>query len=410
MAPSLRRRAYPAPGVFVAAALALVLGTPLHAHAQDRNYDNPREMTMLPEYCKYTMFFRDKIPGANDKATVDRWFMVMGPTFNHMHHYCWALMSTNRALFIARSTQNLVAAIAPLRAAVAKDPKFARAWEMLGAVLCLGRYWNYGDAADYRAGVDAIDTALRLDPNLSLAYAVRGGIHTDMIPGHGAGGWDDAFDSYARAIERDATDATAYMYRGANYAALGYFDRAVSDYQRCQDIDPAYELCRRHVARAYSYVGRTDDALRLIEIGLENGYLWADIDVAPALAARGDRLNTVSILAQLYQDDPQLIRPLFRALTDPTFNDRDRQEGVALVNKAKNNLAYVPYALVILKAYDEITSANMDPPIWWARDDAWLKSQSRKRLMQSWHLPEYWRKHGFPPQCGPIGESDFECR
>jgi len=315
-----------------------------------------------------------------------------------------------RALFIARTKQNLRAATAPLKAAVAKDPKFARAWEMLGAVLCLGRYWDSGDAADYQAGVDAIDTALRLDPNLSLAYAVRGGIHTDMIPGHGAGGWDDAFDSYARAIERDATDATAYMYRGANYAALGYFDRAVSDYQRCQDIDPAYELCRRHVARAYSYVGRTDDALRLIEIGLENGYLWADIDVAPALAARGDRLNTVSILAQLYQDDPQLIRPLFRALTDPTFNDRDRQEGVALVNKAKNNLAYVPYALVILKAYDEITSANMDPPIWWARDDAWLKSQSRKRLMQSWHLPEYWHKHGFPPQCRPIGESDFECR
>ena len=105
MAPSLRRRAYPAPGIFVATALALALGTPLHAHAQERNYDNPREMTMLPEYCKYTMFFRDKVAGGSDKATVDRWFTVMGPTFNHMHHYCWALMSTNRALFIARTKQ-----------------------------------------------------------------------------------------------------------------------------------------------------------------------------------------------------------------------------------------------------------------------------------------------------------------
>src|SRR5215472_13158131 len=106
-----------------------------------------------------------------------------------------------RALFIARTKQNLVAAVVPLKAAVAKDPKFARAWEMLGAVLCLAKYWSFGDAADYQAGVDATDTALRLDPNLSLAYAVRGQIQTDMIPvGHGAVGWDDSFDSYARAI------------------------------------------------------------------------------------------------------------------------------------------------------------------------------------------------------------------
>jgi len=165
------------------------------------------------------------------------------------------------------------------------------------------------------------------------------------------------------------------------------------------------------VAATYSYAGRTDDALRLIEMGLENGYLWeGDIRVAPALAARGDRLNTVTILARTYQDDPQLIRPLFRALIDPTFNDRDRQDAVALVNEAKNSRDFVPSALLILKVYEGITSASIDPPIWWARDDAWLKSQSRKRLMQSWHLPEYWRKHGFPPQCGPIGESDFECR
>jgi hypothetical protein len=64
-----------------------------------------------------------------------------------------------------------------------------------------------------------------------------------------------------------------------------------------------------------------------------------------------------------------------------------------------------------LKAYDKRIADSMTPPIWWARGDAaWLKSQSRKQAMQHWHLPEYWRKHGFPPQCKPIGESDFECR
>jgi adenylate cyclase len=316
-----------------------------------------------------------------------------------------------RALFMARTKQNLRAAIAPLKAAVAKDPKFARAWETLGAVLVTGKSWDVGEGTDWQAGADAIETALRLDPSLSLAYAVRGEAQLDKISGRGAVGWEDSNDSYARAMEQDATDATAYVFRAQNFTALGYFDRAIADYQRCEQIDPAYEICRRFLAITYLYLGRTDDALRLLETGLENGYLFpGDVALVTAVAVRGDRIGALNILARVYDDDSQLIRPLFRALTDTTFNDRDRHDAAALVNRARNSRTWVPSALLILKAYEEITSTDMAPAIWWARDDAWLKSQSRKRLMESWHLPEYWRKHGFPPQCRPIGESGFECR
>jgi hypothetical protein len=131
----------------------------------------------------------------------------------------------------------------------------------------------------------------------------------------------------------------------------------------------------------------------------------------PAVAARGDRVGALIILALTYKDNPELIRPLFRALTDPTFSDRDRRDAVALVNRAKSSAEFVPIALLILKAYDDIVLVDDDPPVWWTRDDAaWLRSQGRKHAMQHWHLPEYWRKHGFPPQCKPNGDSDFECR
>jgi len=313
-----------------------------------------------------------------------------------------------RALFLARTKQNLRAASAPLKAAVTKDPKFARAWEMLGAVLVTGKAWDVSDANDFQAGVDAIDTALRLDPSLSLAYAVRGETLVDKIPG--VASWDESNDSYSRAIEHDPSDATAYAWRAQNYIALGYFDRAISDNQRCQEIDPDYELCRRFLANTYLYLGRTDDALRLLEIGLEKGYLFSDVAFVTAVAERGDRVGVLDILARQFQEDPELIRPLFRALTDRTFNERDRQDAVALVKQAKNSFTFVPSALLVLKAYEVIAPADIVPSIWWARDDAWLKSQSRKQLMESWHLPEYWRKHGFPPQCRPIGEADFECR
>jgi len=57
-----------------------------------------------------------------------------------------------RALFIARNKQNLRAAIEPLKGSVAKDPKFARAWEMLGAVLITGKSWDISNATRYRLG------------------------------------------------------------------------------------------------------------------------------------------------------------------------------------------------------------------------------------------------------------------
>ncbi|HMA00510.1 MAG TPA: tetratricopeptide repeat protein, partial [Steroidobacteraceae bacterium] len=317
-----------------------------------------------------------------------------------------------RSLFIARTKENLTEAARILNVAVAKDPKFARAWEMLGAVLVTSHYWGVGDQGEIQAGADAVDMALRLDPTLSLAYGVRGEVQLDAIPTRGAVGWEESSESYSRAIEHDGTNATAYSWRGANYAALGYLDRAIQDYQRCLDIDPAYELCRWHLAYVHLFLGRTDDALRFYEIGLENGYIaGADAVFAPAAAMRGDHLGALSMLAHEFRSYPQLIRPLFRALTDPTFGDRDRQDALALVNRVKTTGYLIPSALWLLKVYDKRIGDDVDPPFWWARDDAaWLKSPARKQAMQRWHLPEYWRKHGFPPQCRPVGESDFECR
>src|SRR5262249_25047688 len=111
-------------------------------------------------------------------------------------------------LFIDRSKPNLIAAAAALKLAVAKDPKFARAWEMLGAVLVTGKYWNVGDEGDHQAGADAVDKALHLDPDLSMAYAVRGEFQLDGIPSRGAAAWEDSSESFSRAIERDGTNAT----------------------------------------------------------------------------------------------------------------------------------------------------------------------------------------------------------
>ena len=86
------------------AGLALLLLPALDANAQ-RNYD-PRLIGMLPPYCKHTQGFRYRVPGGDDRAEIDRWNAIFGPTFHAMHHYCWGLVATNRALYFERDQRD----------------------------------------------------------------------------------------------------------------------------------------------------------------------------------------------------------------------------------------------------------------------------------------------------------------
>ena len=58
---------------------------------------------MLPPYCIHTQLFRNNVPGGNNPGEIKRWSSLMGTdAFNSMHHYCWGLMKTNRAILLAR--------------------------------------------------------------------------------------------------------------------------------------------------------------------------------------------------------------------------------------------------------------------------------------------------------------------
>ena len=160
---------------------------------------------------------------------------------------------------MARTKRNLQVAIAPLKEAVAKDPRFARAWEMLGAVLVTGRAWDVGDMADYQAGLDAISTALRLDP--SFVPAMVNLADLDRARGMDAQGAE--LLRKALAIEPDNADVLHSMgllrVRQHDYAgALALLRRA-------------HELAADNARYAYVYAvalnsnGAHGEALTLLE-------------------------------------------------------------------------------------------------------------------------------------------------
>jgi tetratricopeptide (TPR) repeat protein len=66
---------------------------------------DPREVQLLPDYCKYTQIYRSVVQAGNNRAQIQRWTAIMGPTFNSMHHYCNGLLKTNRAILLATNEQ-----------------------------------------------------------------------------------------------------------------------------------------------------------------------------------------------------------------------------------------------------------------------------------------------------------------
>jgi len=87
-----------------ALAVALALLALAKAGAEP-SYD-PREVRLLPAYCKSTQYFREKFPRRDMAEEIARWTQFMGGTFNHMHHYCWGLMDTYRATMFDRDAQS----------------------------------------------------------------------------------------------------------------------------------------------------------------------------------------------------------------------------------------------------------------------------------------------------------------
>jgi tetratricopeptide (TPR) repeat protein len=84
--------------------LAMALAVPMWVNAQGGF--TARDRALLPEYCKYTPGerLRAGTPGGNAQSEIERWSRIMGPPFSGLHHYCWGLMATNKAM-VARTRQ-----------------------------------------------------------------------------------------------------------------------------------------------------------------------------------------------------------------------------------------------------------------------------------------------------------------
>jgi TolB-like protein/Tfp pilus assembly protein PilF len=313
-----------------------------------------------------------------------------------------------RALLLARS--EIDRAIVLLEQAVAIDPGFAKAWEVLGAAYYISPSWGYAlDGDSYAQAVAASERALELDPGLALPWSVLGqvGLFTETHD------YRRALEYDARALAADPNGATVHLWAALNLADLGYTERAIALVRRCLEIDPAYGNCRRHLAFMQYMMGREDAALDLFQQGSETGFRGNEVLFLPLILRRQGRAAAAYVASGLVSTQGFPVGDLLDVLE---FPDRDhsaaRQRFRAQADRlAWSNLANRPMTSALMGQFDLAAIIERDYLGWvWSPDlKAFRRSPEFKSLVRERGLLSYWRDQGFPPFCQARGADDFEC-
>ena len=310
--------------------------------------------------------------------------------------------------FIERS--DIPGAIDLFEQTVAADPTFARAIAGLAAAYAIAPSWGIVERDFMRLAEKRASEALGLDPEIALGRAVLGYVAVHQTE------YEQAFESYAKALEVNPKDPTSWLWRGILNNMLGYFDQAAADLERCLELDPLYGNCMRHLARTRLFAGDTNAALEQIEQAFLIGFPSMNPMFLHAYAEQGNTAVIASSLSASMRQAgyPMLIEDLYRALTEPVFDFEARRQEIETRYKAAtgDDLDWEEedlYPMLTFRLFDRVPTAPY-AQLWWQPFPAeWRTAPRRKDIMIEMGLPDYWRKHGFPAQCRDLGHDDFEC-
>jgi len=309
-----------------------------------------------------------------------------------------------RSLFLART--KLEESISLFEQAVAMDPQYARAWEGLAAVYVVVESWAIYGRDWNTLALQAAQTALELDPDLSTPWAVIGQLastQADLVK---------AMDNFDKALEMDPSNATHYLWRGLTNSEMGFHDRSIPDLEKCLELDPAYGNCRRHLAISQLLLGNDEQALVLLQNGLEIGFVGSSGHFIQYFVNHGNRLMAAAIL--YYDSDGDTGFPTKALLDAIEFPRRDHSSGLtkylAWHHQLDDEEPLSPLFLSIFNEYRQIQPSGFGNRWVWLDESAgFRKSRYFMPYARKTGWLEYWQKNGFPANCRAVGEDEFEC-
>ena len=329
-----------------------------------------------------------------------------------------------REKFLSRSSfQNVMDSVELLEHATEIDPNFAVAWQWLSAAYAVLPAWAETDRLGRNNYVEytikakeAAERALVLNPDLAFAYGVLGFVASDANPPR----WVESIEKYKTALQMNPNDATLHLWIGIDYRNLGYFKLAAKHFSKCIQISPVYINCYSHGWINARFQGDRDKIIEYSEKGMTlSNHHFANHSAkrlrAIVTAVKNDNMYAAYHLLSYWTNKSTGFptQQWFDAIRNP---DKDNSEVIqALADWLEHqNLPDSAKAefYFSLGAWEHVPLYESDTPdldIWSPEIKEFRKSNRFKAIIRNLQIDKYWRNQGFPPQCRPIGEDDFEC-
>ena len=191
--------------------------------------------------------------------------------------------------------------------------------------------------------------------------------------------------------------------------AVGEVEEALEAFTACTELDPLFGPCAENLYEGLVALERYDEAWTLFQRVLSRGMKvggWVNF----SLLAHFDEKTAFMMAADHDQwlagwrrhDD------IYDAFKNP---GADHSELVAAVtdfvrDNPKVNGQKIGALLIPIGAFDYRPFSTT----LWAPDHArYRRSPQFYDYAAKSGIYDYWREHGFPPQCKPVGNDDFEC-
>ena len=219
------------------------------------------------------------------------------------------------------SAANAVRAKANFEQALARDPKFARAWAGLaGSENAMA---SLGPPAEHLAVAErAARQALALDPNLASAHMALATIHAQR------GDLVAAEPERRAAVSLAPNDGLVHIVGSAFLLGLGHVEQGLAEAKSAYELAPANPRVVAMAASAYATAGQDRAALKLADAAVDLGYpkdTWPLPAIHELSALRTGRFAEAAGHATKLLDlrDPEqartaeVVRLVYAALADP---------------------------------------------------------------------------------------------
>ena len=165
-----------------------------------------------------------------------------------------------------RTEDSLTASIQTFGRAINKDPKYAPAYAALAdSYASLANYPIASPKEALARGAAAANKALQLDNTLSAAYGALAWVHASSLQ------FKDVESEFQKAIELDASNATAHHHFGLFLAAMGRKNDSLREMAKAQELDPFSPIISANIAWCQFLARDFDEAIRQAKNTLSMG-------------------------------------------------------------------------------------------------------------------------------------------